>query len=103
MNDQAMKNPDQREDEELQSMMRDRMIGASQQATFHRCEAEKWERIARSTAAAVVALEDTRPVASVDPDELYNDARKRAADETTVSPNFSTGQSAPSEGAVLRN
>lgn len=48
---------------------------AAERATFHRFEAERWERVGRAAGAALVQLDSHTPVAEVTAEELVERAR----------------------------
>lgn len=89
------------EDDQERMRQRELMQHAAAQATFHRCEAEKWQRMGRSAAASLAMLDQPSPVESVDSDVLYDQAFKESQRDQAKTAEFS-GQTAQS-GAVYSN
>lgn len=86
------------EDEQLSMSLREQMIGAAERATFHRCEAEKFLRIARGAAAGLAELSRTQPVEGVDSDQLFDSALKERE-----GPKVGYDQATRGEGVVYSN
>jgi hypothetical protein len=65
-------------DEILREQMERQLGEAAERATWHRVEAERWERIGRSAGASLKALNDPSPVQQVTPETLVGDGGVRA-------------------------
>lgn len=62
-------------DAQLSDQLERQLREAAELATFHRVEAERWERVGRASAAAMRELQAAYPVAQVTPDALVEAVR----------------------------
>lgn len=65
-------------DELVRESMEHTIQEAAERATFHRVEAERWERVGRAAGAALKAINDPAPIQQVTPESLVGDGGVRS-------------------------
>lgn len=59
-------------DERVVKEMHSTVQEAAERLTFHRAEAERWQRIGRAAAAHIVQMNDARPIDQAVPEDFFS-------------------------------